>query len=49
MEFHLVVARSFGNLARGDVITDQARVAQVLSSEHARYVVRVAAAANKGN
>jgi hypothetical protein len=49
MEFHLVVSRQFGKLARGDVITDQARIAQILSSEHAHYVVRVAAAASKGN
>jgi hypothetical protein len=49
MEFHLVVARPFGNLARGDIVTDEARIAQILSSEHAHHVVRVAAAASKGN
>jgi hypothetical protein len=40
---HLVVTRSFADLERGDVVTDDARVAEILSSEHAHHVVRVSA------
>jgi hypothetical protein len=42
MEIHLVVVKPFNGLARGDVITDPTRIAAVLSSDHARFVVRVA-------
>jgi hypothetical protein len=45
---HLVVVRSFGDLARGDVVADAARIAEILSSELARCVVRVVTPANKG-
>lgn len=41
MDFHLVVVRPFGQLARGDVVTEATRIAEVLSSEHAHNVVRV--------
>ena len=48
MVIHLIVVRSFGDLARGDVVADAARIAEILSSEHARCVVRVVTPANKG-
>ena len=48
MNTHLVVVRSFGGLARGDVVTDAVQIAEILSSEHARSVVRVVTPANKG-
>lgn len=44
---HLVVVRPFGNVARGDLVSDPARIEEILSSEHARFVVRVAAPASK--
>jgi len=43
MEMHLVVVKPFDGLARGDIITDPTRISAILSSEHARFVVRVAA------
>jgi hypothetical protein len=43
MEIHLVIVKPFDGLSRGDVITDSARIASILSSERAHYVVRVAA------
>lgn len=43
MGMHLVVVRPFEGLSRGDLITDSARIAVILSSERAHYVVRVAA------
>ena len=48
MNMHLVVVRPFGGLARGDIVTDTARITEILNSEHARAVVRVAKPANKG-
>jgi len=48
MEIHLVVIKSFNELRRGDVVTDPKRISQILNSEHARNVVRVAAVANTG-
>lgn len=41
MDFHLVVGRPFGQLVRGDVVTEAMRIAEVLSSEHVHHVVRV--------
>jgi hypothetical protein len=41
MEIFLVVARPFGGFARGDVVTDAARIAEILEGEHAGCVVRV--------
>jgi hypothetical protein len=41
MNMHLIVVRPFGGLARGDAISDAARIAEILKSEHARDVVRV--------
>ena len=48
MEMHLVVVRSFDGHNRGDIITDAVRIAQILGSEHARCVVRVAQAKSGG-
>lgn len=48
MDMHLVVVRSFGGLARGDVVADGIRIAEILNSEHASCVVRVVTPANKG-
>jgi hypothetical protein len=48
MDMHLVVVRPFGDLTRGDIITDTARIAEILNSENARAVVRVVASARKG-
>ena len=47
MDMHLVVVRPFGGLARGDVVADSARIADILSSEHAASVVRVVIPAAK--
>ena len=43
MELHLVVVRPFDGLARGDTVSDELRIAQILQTEHARDVVRVIA------
>ncbi len=48
MDMHLVVARPFGDLARGDIITDVVRVTEILKSEHARSVVRVVVPSKNG-
>jgi hypothetical protein len=48
MDMHLIVVKSFGDLARGDVVADATRIADILNSEHARCVVRVVTPANKG-
>ena len=48
MDMHLVVVRPFGDLARGDIVTDTLRITEILNSEHARSVVRVVTPANKG-
>ena len=39
----LVVIKPFDGLARGTVIADQNRIAQILGGEHAHCVVRVSA------
>jgi hypothetical protein len=44
---HLVVIKQFGVFARGDIINDAVRITQILNGEHARFVVRVVASANK--
>jgi len=48
MDMHLVVVRAFGDLTRGDIVTDVVRITEILNSEHARSVVRVVAPASKG-
>ena len=35
MDMHLVVVRSFGDFARGDIVTDAVRITEILNSEHA--------------
>jgi hypothetical protein len=48
MGIHLVVVRPFDGSARGDIITDPARISTILSSQHAYLVVRVASSAPGG-
>jgi hypothetical protein len=45
---HLVVVKPFASFARGDIITDAARITAILNSEHARNVVRVGMHPSKG-
>jgi hypothetical protein len=47
MNIQLIVVRPFDGLARGDTVTDPARIAQILTSEWAHSVVRVLAASVK--
>jgi hypothetical protein len=47
-QVHLVVVKPFGTLARGDIVTDSMRIMEILNSEHAHAVVRVAVSSNKG-
>jgi hypothetical protein len=47
MDMHLVVVKPFGGFVRGDIVSDPTRVAEILNSEHVRFVVRVAASASK--
>jgi hypothetical protein len=48
MDMHLVVVRSFSDLARGDIVTDSTRITEILNSEHTRFVVQVVTPANRG-
>ena len=48
MDMHLVVVRSFGDFARGDIVTDAVRITEILNSEHAYSVVRVVLPTAKG-
>ena len=41
MKIQLVVVRPFDGLAKGDVVTDEQRIATILRGEHASDVVRV--------
>jgi len=43
MFMNLVVTRPFAGFARGDIVTDDARITEILASEHAHHVVRVRA------
>jgi len=47
MNMHLVVVKPFSGLARGDVVTDEVRITQILRSEQAAHVVRVVAPSQK--
>jgi len=47
MDMHLVVVKPFVGFARGDVITDEVRIAQILRGEQAAHVVRVVAPSQK--
>jgi hypothetical protein len=42
MQFHLVAVRAFGAYAKGDTITDSAKITEILAGENAHCVVRVA-------
>jgi hypothetical protein len=42
MKFSLVVVRAFGAYAKGDSITDGAKITEILAGENAHCVVRVA-------
>ena len=42
MEIQLVVVRPFAGFARGDVVADATHMDEILKSEHAHSVVRVA-------
>jgi hypothetical protein len=42
MNIHLVVVKPFGGFARGDLVTDDARIEEILRGEQAANVVRVA-------
>ena len=49
MIHHLVVAKPFLNFARGDIIFDAAKIGEILSSEHKKFVIKVASSnASKG-
>ena len=43
MDMHLVVVKPFAGFARGDVVTDDGRIAEILRGEQAAHVVRVVA------
>ncbi|WP_198432733.1 hypothetical protein [Burkholderia ubonensis] len=45
MDFHLTVIEPFGGYAKGDEITDLAKVAEILDGENAHHVVKRVAAA----
>ena len=47
MDTHLVVVKPFAGFARGDVVADTARANEIMKSEHASSVVRVATHASK--
>jgi hypothetical protein len=48
MDVHLVVVKQFADFTRGEIVTDPVRMTEILSSEHARCVVRVVSPASKG-
>lgn len=43
MQFHLVVKEPFGGYAKGEMITDQSKVAEILASENEHHVIKIAA------
>ena len=47
-QFELVVVQPFAGYERGDRVTDQVKVEEILSSEHEHNVVRVAPAKAEG-
>jgi hypothetical protein len=42
MTHHLVVTRPFLDFARGDIIADVAKISDILSNEHKKFVIKVA-------
>jgi hypothetical protein len=47
MNMHLVVVKPFAGFARGDIVTDAVRIAQILRGEQAAHVVRVVASSQR--
>jgi hypothetical protein len=47
MELHLVVVKPFSGFARGDAVTDEGRIAEILRGEQAAHVVRVVVPSQK--
>jgi hypothetical protein len=43
MSIELTVLHAFGPYAKGDAIVDEAKIKEVLASEHAHHVIKVAA------
>lgn len=48
MTFHLVVTRAFQNYVRGDIITDLAKIEEVLAVEYKHFVARIRMIKSKG-
>jgi hypothetical protein len=48
MVMHLAEVRSFGDLARGNVVAGTTRIADIMDSAHACCVAPVVTPANKG-
>jgi hypothetical protein len=42
MAYYLVVTQKFLNYVRGDVIAESARISEILSTEHKRFVMKIA-------
>lgn len=42
MTYYLVVTRPFLNFTRGDIITDSVRIAEIMSSEYRKFIVKAA-------
>ena len=40
MTYYLVVTRPFLNFTRGDIITDAEKIAQIMSAEYRKFIVR---------
>jgi hypothetical protein len=49
MANHLVVTRPFLNFVRGDLVTDPAKVAEILEGDHRRFVTKVTVRATSGD
>jgi hypothetical protein len=47
MDTRLVVVRSFGGFARGDIVSDSILATRILNSGHVRFVVRVVKSSSK--
>lgn len=43
MEFHLIVREPFGGYAKGEKITDQSKVAEILAGENEHHVLKIVA------
>ncbi len=47
MNMHLVVVKPFAGFTRGDTVTDEVKIANILRGEQAAHVVRVVTPAQK--